>query len=132
MADVQHRIQRPLSPHLQVFRPIITMTMSIVHRITGGALYFGTLLLVWWLLAAASGPDAYAATTSIFGSWFGLLVMLGFSWALIHHLLGGIRHMIWDLGYGFDPVWRNRLAWWSIFGSVALTLVLWIIAVAIA
>ncbi len=132
MADAQTRTARPMSPHLQIFRPLITMVMSIMHRITGAALYFGMLLLVWWLLAAASGPDAYATVTGVFGSWIGLLVMLGFSWALVHHALGGIRHMVWDLGYGFDPVWRNRLAWWTIIGSVALTLILWIIAVAIA
>ena len=132
MADVETRVQRPLSPHLQIFRPIVTMVMSIVHRITGAALYFGTALLVVWLLAAASGPEAYDTAVSVYGSWLGLLVMFGFTWALVHHTLGGIRHMVWDLGHGFDPVWRNRLAWWTIIGSVALTLILWIVALAIA
>jgi succinate dehydrogenase / fumarate reductase cytochrome b subunit len=105
--------------------------MSIVHRITGAALYVGILLLVWWLLAVASGPDAYATVSAVLGSWFGLLVLFGFTWALLHHALGGIRHFIWDLGHGYDPVWRNRLAWWTLFGSIALTLILWIVALAL-
>lgn len=132
MADVPMRARRPMSPHLQIFRPLITMVMSIVHRITGAALYFGMLLVVWWLLAAASGPEAFATAQAVFGSWFGILVLFGFTWALVHHGLGGIRHTIWDLGYGFDLVWRNRLAWWTLIGSLALTAILWIIAVAIA
>jgi succinate dehydrogenase / fumarate reductase cytochrome b subunit len=132
MADVgSSKVQRPMSPHLQVYRPMITMVMSIVHRITGAALYFGILLLVWWLLAVASGPQAYATVSSIFGSWLGLLVLFGFTWALVHHTLGGIRHFVWDLGHGYDVVWRNRLAWWTIIGSIALTLILWIIALAL-
>ena len=79
------------------------MVMSIVHRITGGALYFGMLLLAWWLIAAASGPEAFETANAFFGSWFGRLILFGFTWALIHHLLGGIRHLIWDTGAGFDP-----------------------------
>jgi succinate dehydrogenase / fumarate reductase cytochrome b subunit len=132
MADVESgRIQRPLSPHLQIYRPRITMVMSIVHRITGAALYFGIVLLVWWLLATASGPGAYATMTAVLGSWLGLLVLFGFTWALVHHALGGVRHFVWDLGHGYDPVWRNRLAWWTLFGSVGLTVILWIIGLAL-
>lgn len=120
---------RPLSPHLTVFRPLITMVMSIVHRITGMGLYFGMLLLAWWLLAAASGPDAYSWAAGFFGSWFGLLIIFAFTWALIHHLLGGIRHLIWDTGAGYSYAARNGLAWATIIGSVSLTLILWIVAI---
>ena len=125
-------VQRPISPHLQVFRPLITMVMSIVHRITGTALYFGMILLVWWLLGVAGGPSSYNDVTGVYGSWFGLLVMFGFTWALIHLTLGGVGHLIWDLGYGYDAVWRNRMAWWTLFGSLSLTLILWIFALAVA
>lgn len=120
---------RPLSPHLTIFRPLITMVMSIVHRITGLALYFGMVLLAWWLLAAASGPEAYSWSAGFFGSWFGLLIVFGFTWALIHHLLGGIRHLVWDTGAGYSYEARNGLAWATIIGSVSLTLILWIVAI---
>jgi succinate dehydrogenase / fumarate reductase cytochrome b subunit len=92
---------RPLSPHLQIYKPMLTMTMSIVHRITGGALYFGVLLLVWWLIAAAIGPNAYAALQWFMETWLGRLILFGYTWALIHHMLGGMRHLIWVMGYGF-------------------------------
>ena len=116
---------RPLSPHLSIFRPLITMVMSIVHRITGAALYLGMVLLAWWLLAAATGPGAFATANGVFGSWFGLLTLLGFTWALLHHLLGGIRHLIWDTGAGYSYTARNGLAWATLIGSVALTLLVW-------
>lgn len=119
--------QRPLSPHLQIYRLMLTMMMSIVHRITGVALYFGTLLLVVWLIAAASSPEAFDKVNGIYGSWFGLLVLVGFSWALIHHAIGGVRHFVWDTGAGFGPEWRERLAMLTIGGSVALTVLLWIV-----
>jgi len=118
---------RPLSPHLTVFRPLITMVMSIVHRITGGALYFGMLFLAWWLVAAASGPEAFATADVFFGSFIGRLVLFGFTWALIHHMLGGIRHLVWDTGVGLEPQTANRLAWATIIGSVAFTLIVWIV-----
>jgi succinate dehydrogenase / fumarate reductase, cytochrome b subunit len=122
---------RPLSPHLSIFRPLITMVMSIVHRITGGALYFGMLLLAWWLVAAASGPEAFDLANAFFGSWFGRLILFGFTWALIHHLLGGIRHLIWDTGAGYSPAMRNGLAWATIVGSVILTLLIWVVGYAL-
>ena len=86
---------RPLSPHLQVYKLIPTMVMSIVHRITGGALYFGTILVAWWLIAAASGPSYFEFVNGIFGSWIGRLILLGYTWALVHHLLGGLRDGLW-------------------------------------
>ena len=103
------------------------MVMSIVHRITGVALYFGMMLLAWWLLAAASGPDAFETASAFFGSWFGLLVLFGFTWALLHHFLGGIRHLIWDTGAGYSYKARNGLAWATLIGSVVLTLLVWAI-----
>jgi succinate dehydrogenase / fumarate reductase cytochrome b subunit len=127
MADIRGPIQRPLSPHLQVYRFMLTMMMSIVHRITGVGLYFGTLLLVWWLIAAASGPNAYANVQWFMGTIVGRLVLLGYTWALLHHGLGGIRHLVWDLGYGFGPTEREWLARATLFGSITLTIVVWIV-----
>lgn len=117
---------RPISPHLTVFRPLINMVMSILHRITGAALYLGMALLAWWLAAASSGPDAFATANAFFGSWFGRLVLFGFTWALIHHLLGGVRHLIWDTGYGMTKPARDQLSWATIIGSVGLTVLVWI------
>ncbi|WAC28714.1 succinate dehydrogenase, cytochrome b556 subunit [Ancylobacter sp. SL191] len=118
--------ERPLSPHLQIYRPMLTMMMSIVHRVTGVGLYFGTLLLVIWLVAAATSPEAFATVNAVYGSWIGLLVLVGFSWALIHHAIGGIRHFIWDTGAGFGPESRELLARITIGGSIALTILLWV------
>ncbi len=123
-------IQRPLSPHLQIYSPLINMMMSIVHRITGGALYFGTILLAWWLLAAATGAEHFAFVSWILTSWFGQLVLFGFTWAMVMHLLGGIRHLIWDTGRGFDLPTVNLLSWASLIGSVLITLALWAVAIA--
>src|SRR6266849_4815175 len=87
---------RPLSPHVQIYRWPLPMLMSILHRITGGGLYVGTLLMAWWLIATASGPNAYATFGAFINSWIGLLILFGYTWALLHHMLGGIRHLIWD------------------------------------
>ena len=100
--------ERPLSPHLQIYRPMLTMMMSIVHRITGFGLYFGTLLLAWWL-NSAQGPNGYGKFQAFAGSWVGRLILFGYTWALIHHALGGIRYLIWDSGRGFRPR-RARVA----------------------
>ena len=120
--------RRPLSPHLQIYRPMLTMVMSIVHRITGAALYFGMLLLAYLLISVANGPDSYATATSIAGSLPGRLILFGFSWAFFHHLLGGIRHIIWDLGYGFSHPQREWLAQATLIGGILLTLVSWWLA----
>jgi succinate dehydrogenase / fumarate reductase cytochrome b subunit len=119
--------QRPLSPHLQVYRWPIPMVMSILHRVTGGALYFGTLLVVWWLVAAGSGPNAYGKMGAFINSAFGRFILFGYTWALIHHMLGGIRHLIWDAGYGFGPQEREALSLATIVGSVVLTVALWVV-----
>jgi succinate dehydrogenase / fumarate reductase, cytochrome b subunit len=125
-AETSHaRGNRPLSPHLQIYKPMLTMMMSIAHRITGAGLYFAMLLLAWWLLAAAAGPPAYGQVQWFMGSWIGRLVLFGCTWALMHHLLGGIRHLIWDIGYGFGPTEREWLARATLIGGIVLTLLLW-------
>jgi len=123
-ASAQHK--RPLSPHLQVYRPPINMVMSILHRITGAALYFGTLLLAWWLVAAAIGPDYFDFVSGIFNSIIGRIVLFGFSWALIHHMLGGIRHFVWDMGRGFDLETVDAMSWATAIGSGVITVALWL------
>ncbi len=122
------RIDRPLSPHLQTYRWTLTMALSIVHRATGVALYFGTLLLVWWLVSAASGPAAYANVQAFTGSWIGRLIAFGYTWALMHHALSGVRHLVWDLGYGFKASEREWLTWAALIGGMALTIILWVLA----
>lgn len=125
------RFERPTSPHLQIFRPIITMMMSIAHRITGAMLYVGTLLVVWWLVSAASGPEYYEFVSGLFGSILGMLVLFVYSWVLFQHMLGGIRHLIWDSGAMMDPDSSRWLAWASLIGALALTLLVWIVALLI-
>jgi succinate dehydrogenase / fumarate reductase cytochrome b subunit len=120
--------QRPLSPHLQIYRPMLTMMMSILHRITGGALYAGTLLLAWYLVALASGPTAFAHAAWFFHSILGQLILFGFTWALFHHLMGGLRHMVWDAGYGFAYPIREWLAQATLIGGLLLTVLVWGIA----
>ncbi len=131
MSNAESKANRPLSPHLQIYKPILTMVMSIVHRVTGAALYFGTVLVAWWLIAAASGPEYFDFVNEIYGSFIGRLILLGFTWALVHHMLGGLRHFIWDLGYGFDHDARFGLARANLIGSVVITIVLWIIGYAV-
>jgi succinate dehydrogenase / fumarate reductase cytochrome b subunit len=131
MAQADLEAARPLSPHLQVFRPIITMMMSIFHRITGAALYVGTLIVIWWLAAAASGPEAYAYATGWLTSPLGLLVLFGYTWALFHHMLGGMRHLVWDTGRALEKETATKMAWATIVGSVVLTILTWIVGVVI-
>ncbi len=118
---------RPLSPHLQIYKPMLTMVMSIVHRITGAALYFGMMLLAWWLIAAASGPNAYADFEAFAGSIIGRIILIGYTWALMLHMLGGIRYLIWDTLHGLDPADREMLVLATLIGSIALTILLWVI-----
>jgi succinate dehydrogenase / fumarate reductase cytochrome b subunit len=119
--------ERPLSPHLQIYRWPLPMMMSIAHRATGIGLYFGTMLIAWWLIAAASGPNAYATFAAFINSFLGRLILFGYTWALLHHMLGGIRHLIWDTGHGFTANEREWLSLATIVGSVSLTLVVWVI-----
>src|SRR5688572_24695366 len=124
MAHATVKADRPLSPHLSIYRWPITMAMSIVHRITGVGNYVGALLFALWLLAVASGPEAYAHAEFLLDSIIGKLVLIGYSWSVLHHLLGGLRHLVWDLIVGMDAPWRNRLAAGTLIGSLALTAVL--------
>jgi len=126
MADVRAPVQRPLSPHLQIYRLTLTMVMSGLHRITGFVLYFGMVLLAWWLLAVASGPNAYGYAQWLLGTIIGRLVLLGYTWSLIHHALGGIRHLIWDTVHGLEPGDREWLAGATIVGSIGLTAIVWV------
>ena len=135
MAEVESASQRlqdrrPLSPHLQIYKMMFTMVMSGLHRITGMCLYLGTLLLAWYFIAAASGPRAFDTASWVFGSLLGRLILLGFTWSLSHHLLGGVRHAIWDAGYLFDAKGRELAAKATLAGSIALTLAFWILAYA--
>lgn len=120
---------RPLSPHLFIYKPEITMVMSIMHRITGMGLYVGTLLLTWWLVAAVMGGEALETVHWVMASWLGQLVLFGFTWALFHHLLGGLRHFFWDMGAGFSENVRFGFAWGTAIGGLTLTALLWIFVV---
>jgi succinate dehydrogenase / fumarate reductase, cytochrome b subunit len=126
MAETK-RADRPLSPHLQIYRPMLTMMMSILHRVTGAALYFGVVLLVWWLTAASWSEGYFNLVQAFFGHWFGRIVLFGFTWALIHHALGGLRHFLWDTGRGFNLQLVERLAQLNLAGSIILTILLWAI-----
>ncbi|MEM7488267.1 MAG: succinate dehydrogenase, cytochrome b556 subunit [Pseudomonadota bacterium] len=121
MADV-NRGNRPLSPHLQVYRPQLTSVTSILTRITGNALILAGLMVTWWFVAAAAGPEAFATADAVLTSWFGKLVFLGSIWALWYHTLAGIRHLVWDQGYGLRIDVAEKLGWGVIGGSVVLTL----------
>ncbi len=120
---------RPVSPHLQIYSPLVNMMMSIIHRITGAALYFGTLLLAFYLVSVASGAEAFAYASWLFSTPIGLLVLFGYTWALFHHMLGGVRHMIWDTGRGFDLTTVDQLCWGSLIGSISLTILVWTVAI---
>ena len=121
------RPQRPLSPHLQIYRVQFTSLLSILHRIAGVGLGIGSLLLVYWLTAAASGPAAFAGAQAFVGSWFGLLILFGFSVALFYHLSNGIRHLFWDAGRGFElkTAYASALAVGA--ATITLTLLAWAI-----
>lgn len=116
---------RPLSPHLQVYRLPLTALMSITHRITGVGLTIGTLLLAWWVTAAAYGEAQYDQVQGFLGSWLGLLLLLGFSFALFYHLCNGIRHLFWDFGQYFELEQTRRADVVVLIGAAALTVAAW-------
>ncbi|MDH5797227.1 MAG: succinate dehydrogenase, cytochrome b556 subunit [Paracoccaceae bacterium] len=122
MADV-NRGNRPLSPHISIYRFQLPAITSILTRITGNALLVGAFLVVWWLLAAATSEHYFALVNGLITSWFGDLVMLGSLWALWYHLLAGVRHLIWDQGKGLEMKTAEKLGWAVVIGSVVLTLV---------
>ena len=124
------KTQRPLSPHLQIYRPQLTSVLSITHRATGIALVVGTLVLVYWLLAAASGAEAYGSAQQLLGSWLGRIVLLGFSFALFFHLCNGIRHLFWDVGLGFELKTAYASGNAVVIVSIAMTVLAWVLAYA--
>ena len=114
---------RPISPHLQVYKPQLTSVLSILHRITGVALAVGTILLVYWLIAAASGPEAFASAEALIGSWLGRILLFGWTIALYFHLSNGIRHLFWDAGFGFELKTVYASGWTVVALAAVLTLV---------
>jgi succinate dehydrogenase / fumarate reductase cytochrome b subunit len=123
--------QRPLSPHLQIYKLQLTSVLSFSHRATGVALAGGTILLVWWLLAAATGDDAFATAQAFWSSWIGRLMLLGWTWSLMFHLCNGLRHLGWDAGWGYELPAAYRSGWMVVGGSVILTLIVWIAGYAV-
>lgn len=122
--------KRPLSPHLQIYRPQITSILSILHRLTGLALAFGAVLLTYWLTSSAYGPEAFARAQAVFGSWFGRLVLLGMTFSLFYHLANGIRHLAWDAGWGFELPTLRKTGILVVAVAVVLTALTWIWAYA--
>ena len=120
MAEAK-RVERPLSPHLQIYRPQLTSISSILTRITGNGLIVGTVLAVWWLLAAATSPEYVAVANAVATSWFGDLVFTASAWALWYHYLAGLRHLYFDAGHGLDIPTAEKLGWGVVIGSVVLT-----------
>lgn len=118
--------RRPLSPHLTVYKPMLTMMMSIAHRITGAGLYAGMALLALFLLGAAMGGGAFSAVSWIASGFIGNIIILVVVWAIFHHLLGGVRHALWDRGLYMDPKGREFLAQATLGGGLLLTLLAWI------
>lgn len=120
MADV-NRGNRPLSPHLTIYRPQMTAISSIFVRITGNALLVAGLLIVWWFLAASTSPEYFELANAVITSWFGDLVMFLSLWALWYHTLGGVRHLIWDTGRALDVETAEKMGWGMFGGSAVLT-----------
>jgi succinate dehydrogenase / fumarate reductase cytochrome b subunit len=116
------RVERPLSPHLQIYRPQLTSISSILTRITGNALIVGVMLAVWWLFAASTSDAYFEVANSVATSWFGDLVFTGSLWAIWYHYLAGLRHLYFDAGHGLDIRTAERLGWGCILGSVVLTI----------
>jgi succinate dehydrogenase / fumarate reductase cytochrome b subunit len=118
---------RPISPHLTVHRLLPNMMQSIAHRITGAALTLGTLLLIYWIGAAAAGPEAFATAQAVIGSIFGRILLFGWSAALFYHLCAGIRHLVWDAGYGYSLEATDLSGMITVSAAVVLTLLAWIV-----
>ena len=119
-------VERPLSPHLQVYRPQLTSMLSISHRATGLALVVGSIVLVWWLVALAEGDGAFISAQAFLGSWIGKLLLLGWTFSLFFHLANGIRHLFWDAGYGFTLKATYASGWAAVTAATALTVIAWI------
>ena len=124
-------VRRPLSPHLQVYRPQLTSVLSIMNRVSGVATSVGTLLMVWWLVAAAGSAKGYAAMQGFIGSWFGLLLLFGWTVALLYHLVGGLRHLAWDAGFGWDLKQVYATGYAAIAATIIGTVVIWAIGLSV-
>lgn len=123
--------KRPLSPHLQIYRWQLTSVLSILHRLTGIVLAVGTLLLIYWLVAVAAGPNAFGDAQAIIGSFIGRLLLFGWTAALFYHLANGIRHLVWDTGHGFDLRTAYASGWAVVIAAAVLTVVAWIAGYAV-
>ena len=121
------KVERPLSPHLQVYRWYFTMALSIAHRVTGVAMAIGLVFLTWWLLALASGPDAFGVVRAIVDSWFGTLVLLVYTFIVFYHMGNGVRHLVWDAGYGFDIEVARYSGMAVLVFAGTMTVITWIV-----
>lgn len=124
-------VRRPLSPHLQVYRPQLTSVLSIMNRLSGIATSVGTLMLVWWLVASAGSPSGFAAMQSFMGSFVGIILLFGWTVALMYHFVGGLRHLAWDAGYGFDLPQVYASGWAVVAATAIGTVLVWIIALVV-
>ncbi len=118
-------VRRPLSPHMQVYRPQLSSVLSIMNRVTGLALSLGTILLVWWLAAAAGGPASFATVQAFLHTWVGLFLLFGWTVSLFYHLFGGIRHLAWDAGYGYDLPQMHMTGWVVVILTLVCSLITW-------
>ena len=116
---------RPLSPHLQIYKPQITSALSIFHRMTGIALSLGSILFVLWLVTLSLGEKYYYYYLIFSRSWFGTIILIAFTFAFNYHLSNGIRHLFWDFGYGYDLQTVNKSGFAVIFSSIILTVIVW-------
>jgi succinate dehydrogenase / fumarate reductase, cytochrome b subunit len=128
MTEAKARVERPLSPFMigPYYRAQLTSMLSITHRATGVGLSLGTLLIAWWLLAAAAGPEAYATFHRHAAAWYGQLLLIAWTWALMFHLCNGIRHLVWDAGYGFEMKWVYFGGYLAVAASLILTVLVWV------
>ncbi len=117
-------VRRPMSPHLQVYKPQLTSVLSIFNRLSGIAISVGTLLMVWWLVAASQGPKAFSHVQWFAGSIVGILVLLGWTLALVYHFFAGLRHLSWDAGLGFDLAKVHRSGWATVAATLVCTLII--------
>jgi len=124
--------QRPLSPHVQIYGWHFTMAVSILNRITGQAMAVGTILFTWWLTSLAAGADSFATVQALMNSWLGVLILIGFTAALFFHAASGIRHIIWDAGYGFAKETAKKSGAFVLGATAFLTVVFWLLALAAA
>ena len=124
-------VQRPLSPHLQIYRPQITSVLSIMNRLSGIATSVGTLMMVWWLVASAGSPHAFATMQWFMGSFVGIILLFGWTVALAYHFVAGLRHLAWDAGYGFELSEVYASGWAAIIATGVLTVLIWIVALVV-